>query len=63
MPNKIKVDSTLKAKIKPTKLPPSSHEGILEAYRNMRMKNDSLIRKIDSLEKVIIELKMKLKNK
>lgn len=67
---KIKVDSTLRSRIKATRKPPSRTEGLVEAYKNKRSKADSLQRQNDSLkaandslQRVIIELKAKQNEK
>ena len=64
MAKKIKIDSTAKMRIKPTrKAPPTAVEGLLEDYRTLKKQNDSLQRSNDSLQRVIIELKGKIKKK
>lgn len=57
----IKVDSTMKARIKATRKPPGRIEGLVEAYKGKRSKADSLQASNDSLKRVIIELKAKKK--
>lgn len=64
----IKVDSTMKARIRATRKPPGVVVGLVEAYKskrskadNLQLKNDSLQAANDSLQRVIIELKAKKK--
>ena len=64
----IKIDSTMKARIRATRKPPGRIEGLVEAYKGKRskadslqLKNDSLQAANDSLQRVIIELKAKKK--
>lgn len=64
----IKVDSTMKARIRATRKPPDFVEGVVKANKDKRSKIDSLQAKTDSLQaandslqRVIIELKVKQK--
>lgn len=64
----IKVDSTLRSRIKATRKPPDFVVGVIGANKNKRgkidslqLKNDSLQKANDSLQQVIIELKAKQK--
>lgn len=61
----IKVDSTMKARIRATrKIPPGLPEGLYISYKNqkaktdsLKMKNDSIKQAADSLQRIVIELK------
>ena len=66
----IKVDSTMKARIRATRLTPSAPIGVQQAYKkvkpkkdSLQLKADSLQRENDSLKRIVIELKAKLKEK